>query len=216
MKDLCNDRIFWSISNFDGNTILLECEDSKYVYISGLEICEFRTDDKVLDYIALMGNNMTPYTFAVGEKFTYFVSTHYKFIENGKIQEGMLLNSSNDSLDPYNYHLSKNGLDCFKKLIDCDRIHTYWLSMESGGMEEIIEDEEYIEEDDKIHELEYTDGSNEGSKNFIQKCVLCFDWDNDYIFKQCGHQCICEECYQNKGDIDILKCVICRTEFFSI
>ena len=25
-------------SNFDGNTILLECEDSKYVYISGLEI----------------------------------------------------------------------------------------------------------------------------------------------------------------------------------
>ena len=29
--------------NFDGNTILLECEDNKYIYISGLEIFEFRT-----------------------------------------------------------------------------------------------------------------------------------------------------------------------------
>ena len=25
------------------------------------------------------------------------------------------------------------------------------------------------------------------------------------------HQCICEQWYQNKGDIDILKCVVCRT-----
>ena len=36
-------------SNFDGNTILLECEDSKYLYVSGLEISEFRIDDKILD-----------------------------------------------------------------------------------------------------------------------------------------------------------------------
>ena len=54
-------------SNSDGNTILQECEDSKDVYISGLEIFEFTTDDKFLDYISLMGNNMTPYTFAVEE-----------------------------------------------------------------------------------------------------------------------------------------------------
>ena len=46
-------------SNFDGNTILLECEDSKYVHTSGLEIFEFITSDKVIDYISLMGNNMT-------------------------------------------------------------------------------------------------------------------------------------------------------------
>ena len=52
-------------SNFAGNSILLECEDSKYVYTSGLEIFEFRTDDKNLDYICLMGNNTIPYTFAV-------------------------------------------------------------------------------------------------------------------------------------------------------
>ena len=63
-------------SNFDGNTILLEVEDKKYVYNSGLEIFEFRTDDKILDFISLVGNNMIHYTFAIGEKYTYFISTH--------------------------------------------------------------------------------------------------------------------------------------------
>ena len=104
-------------SNFDGNTILLDCEDSNYVYISGLEIFEFRTSDKIIDYISLMDNNMTPYVFGVGSRYTYFISTHYKFIENDKIEEGTLLTSSDDGLDPYDYHLSKNGLDCFKKLL---------------------------------------------------------------------------------------------------
>ena len=198
-------------SNFDGNTILLEVEDEKYVYISGLEIFEFRTDDKILDYKSLMGNNMIPYTFAIGEKYTYFKSTHYKFIENDKIEEGTLLNPSSDSLDPYDYHLNKNGLDCFKKLLQCNRIHSSWLSMKSGDMEEIVEDEEDIEEDVDIQELEYTDESNELVKVFNQNCVICLERDSDYIFKHCGHQCICEECYQNKGNTDILKCVNCIT-----
>ena len=161
---------------------------------------------------------MIPYTFAIGENYTYFLSSQYKFIENDKIQEGTLLNSSNDSLDPYEYHLSKNGLDCFKKLLECSRFHSNWLSMECGDMEEIIEEdiEEDVEEDDNLHELESTDGCNKVVKNFNQKCVICLEWDSDYAFEQCGHQCICEECYQNKGDIDILKCVICRTKIFTI
>ena len=50
-------------SNFDGNTILVECEDSNYFYISGLEIFEIRTSDKFTNYISLMCNNMTPYVF---------------------------------------------------------------------------------------------------------------------------------------------------------
>ena len=80
-------------SNFDGNTILLDCEDSKYFYISGFETFEFMTSDKNIDYISLKGNNMTPYVFAVGSRYTFFISTHYKFIENDKIEEGPLLNS---------------------------------------------------------------------------------------------------------------------------
>ena len=33
-------------SGFDGNTLLLECENNDYVYISGLEIFIFKTEDK--------------------------------------------------------------------------------------------------------------------------------------------------------------------------
>ena len=62
-------------------------------------------------------------------------------------------------------------------------------------MEEFVED--VVEEDVNIRELEYTDGSNEIVEIFNQKCALCLERDSDYIFKQCGHQCICEECYQN-------------------
>ena len=35
--------------DFDGNTLLLECEDNEYVYISGLEIFKFKTNDKIID-----------------------------------------------------------------------------------------------------------------------------------------------------------------------
>ena len=157
-----------------------------------------------------MGNNMVPYTFAVGKKYTYFISEHFKFIENDKIEEGTLLNSSDGCMDPYDYHLTKKGMQCFTKILECNRIHSFWLSME-GDMEEIDNPEEDVEDYDNIHELEYTDGSNKAVKIFNQKCVICLERDSEYIFKECGHQCICQECYQNKGEIDILKCVICRT-----
>ena len=55
---------------FDGTTLLPECEDNEYVYISGLEIFKFKADDKIIDYISLMGNNMIPYANIVGEKYT--------------------------------------------------------------------------------------------------------------------------------------------------
>ena len=48
-------------------------------------------------------------------------------------------------------------------------------------------------------------------KIFNQKCVICYERDSVYAFRLCGHQCLCEQCYENKGDIDILKCVLCRT-----
>ena len=73
-------------SGFDGNTLLLECQDNEYVYISGLEITNFNTDDKNIDYISLMGNNMVPYANIIGEKYTNFLYHHYKFLENDKIE----------------------------------------------------------------------------------------------------------------------------------
>ena len=48
-------------------------------------------------------------------------------------------------------------------------------------------------------------------KFFVQKCVICLERVSNYAFRQCDHQCICEQCYQKKSDIDILKCVVCKT-----
>ena len=73
--------------------------------------------------------------------------------------------------------------------------------------EEDVEDKEDVEEDVNIHELEHTDASNEVVKIFNQNVLYALNG----IFKQCGYQSICEECYQNKGDFDILRCAICRT-----
>ena len=60
-------------------------------------------------------------------------------------------------------------------------------------------------------ETEYLDGINELVKIFNQKFVICLERDSIYDFRQCGHQCIREQFYQNKGDNDILKCVVSRT-----
>ena len=54
--------------DFYGITLLLECESNEYVYFFGHEIFKFKTDDKILDYLSLICNNMIPCTFAVGEK----------------------------------------------------------------------------------------------------------------------------------------------------
>ena len=198
-------------SCYDGNTLLLECENNEYIYISGLEISKFKIDDTIIDYISLIGNNMIPYAFMIGERYTYFLYNRYKFIENDKIEEGSLLNSSNNSFDPYEYHLEKCGIDAFKKL-ERILIHTLWpghrVDIEDDDL--IEENGDNIQEDINIHEIEYTRGDNVVVKVFNQKCVICLERDSKYIFKQCGHQCICEECFENKGDIDILKCVICR------
>ena len=112
-------------SEFDGNTLLVECEKNEYVYISGLEITKFKIDDKIIDYISLMGNNMNPNAIMIGEKHTYFLYHHYKFIANDKILESSFLNASRSSLDPYDYHIGRCGIDSFKKL-DHSLIHTFW------------------------------------------------------------------------------------------
>ena len=55
-------------SDFDGNTNLLQCENNENLYISGLEIFEVKTDDKIIDYISLMGYNIIPYAITFGKR----------------------------------------------------------------------------------------------------------------------------------------------------
>ena len=160
-----------------------------------------------------MCNNMVPYAIILGEKYTYTLYHRYKFIENDKIEEGTLLNGTDISLNPYDYHVEKCGEISFKKL-EYSLINTCWPGHgenEENEDDDLVEEgEDNIQEDVNMHELEYTNGSNEIAEVFNQKCVICLERNSDYIIKQCGHQCICEDCYQNKGDIGILKCNICR------
>ena len=99
-----------------------------------------------------MGNNMIPYAIMIGEKYTFFIAHHYKFLENDKIEEGTLLISTNGY--PYDYHVEKYGENSFKKL-EYSLIHTcrvgYGENEDAGLFEE---NEDNIQEDVNIHELE--------------------------------------------------------------
>ena len=204
---VCKMTEFFGVSNdgFDGNTFLLECEDIEYVHISGHEIFKFKTDDKLIDYISLMGINFVLYAIIFGENYTYFVAHHYNVIENDKIEERTLLN-------PFDYHLEKCGVDSFKKL-ERSLIHTFWpgVGKDIQNEDDDLVEADVVEEDDDLIEMQYLNGNNEVVKIFNQKCVICYEKESVYAFRHCGHQCICEGCYQNKGDIDISKCVVCRT-----
>ena len=184
--------------DFDGNILLLESEDNEYVYVPGLESFKFRPDDEILDYISLTGNNKILSAIIIGEKYIYFIYNRYKFIENDKIEEGTLLNTTNGSLDPFDYHLEKCGVDSFKTS-EHTQIHTCWAGFEED------EDEVLVDENEDLIETIYTNGNNEVVNIFNQKCVTYLERDVVYAFRQCGHHCICEQCYQNKTDIDISK-----------
>ena len=154
--------------DFDGNTFLLECENNEYVYFSGCEILKFKTDDKIIDYISLMGNNMCLYTIAIGEKFTYFISNPYKLFENHKVEEGASLNATNNSLDPYDYHLGKCYVDSFKTLERSQILSCYFDDEDENVEEE--ENDILIVEDEEV-ERNYYNGYNEVLKILI-KSVL--------------------------------------------
>ena len=160
-------------SDFDGNTILLECGDNEYLYISGHEIFKFKTDDKIIDYISLMGNNMVPYAIIFGEKYTYFLYHRYKFIENDKIEESTLLNATDNSLDPFDCHLENCGIDSFKKL-ERSLIHTCWPSHgeDIENEDDDLIEEDVVEENEDLNESQYLNGNNDVVKIFNQKCVM--------------------------------------------
>ena len=83
--------------------------------------------------------------------------------------------------------------------------------MEEDMLSDIDDDIKVDIDESELEFRDRSDESNELVKIWNQKCVKCFERDSDYVFKQCGHQCICEQCYQNKGRIDNLRRVICRS-----
>ena len=84
-----------------------------------------------------------------------------------------MLKTTASYVDPFDYHLEKCSLDCFKNFLEFARVHSSWP------------------EDDK-DELEHTVGSKKVVEKCNQKSLICLARDGDYILKHCGHQCIFE------------------------
>ena len=97
-------------SLFDENTVLLEITEEngrrRYAYIGGDMICSFLTNGNIYNYISSMGSNLTPYSITKDEENIYFLTPHFKFIENDWIDDRDLLNTKEISIAPFDYHVS--------------------------------------------------------------------------------------------------------------
>ena len=97
--------------------------------------------------------------------------------------------------------------------LNYEQIHTFCTN--EDGDDEDQHNKDQKEEPNAIPDppklMEHHNGNIEKVINFYQKCVICLDNPDIYAFRLCGRQCNCEHCYQNESDVDLLKCVICRT-----
>ena len=133
------------------------------------------------------------------------------------IEDGTLLHSTNDCLEPFDYHLAKYG-ECAFETIECNQIHSFYPSKEAeeGNEEGVIwraqkESDGWVEERKNLDNPAYCNGNNEMVRISNQKSNICFDDPSVYAFRQCGFQNTCKSCYEIKGEIDILGCLVCRT-----
>ena len=109
-SELCDMTEFsgaWDKKVFDGNTILLKVSEEnnkyRYVYIGGDKICSFLTNDKNYNYTSNMGNNLTPYSIAIGSENIYYLTPYFKFIKKENIDV-----DDNDKLFDIDYHIISN------------------------------------------------------------------------------------------------------------
>ena len=70
---------------FNGNTILLKVNEENnkktYVYIGGDMVCSFLTNDKIYKYISNMGNNLSPYSIAIGWEKIFYLSPFFRYVQ---------------------------------------------------------------------------------------------------------------------------------------
>ena len=61
-----------------------------------------------------MGNNLTPYSLAIGSEYIYFLTPYFKFVKRKKINNDDLLETNERSVDPYDLHVSRCGKELVK------------------------------------------------------------------------------------------------------
>jgi hypothetical protein len=87
--------------SFDGNSLLLQNRDGKYVYI-GYLIFEFTPLTDIVEFVSPVGNNDVPYSYAIDEKGNY-----YLLIE-GVILGGDIGLTLQEGEDPYSWYYTRN------------------------------------------------------------------------------------------------------------
>ena len=115
-------------SLYSGNTMffkkLEENKKNRYVYIGADIIYSFITTDHILQYISNVGDNLIPFSIAIGKENIYFLSPNCKYIKREKNKNIELLETNGISIDPFNYHLEEHGPNRFEKLLDFTCIHS--------------------------------------------------------------------------------------------
>jgi len=88
---------------FDGNTILLDMGSNKYICIKS-NIFSFDADNKIIEYVSIVGNNDVPYPYAVDENGDIYLLVDDVIIENNSKTKNQMQNYDN----PYEYYYDYN------------------------------------------------------------------------------------------------------------
>ena len=70
-----------------------------------------------------MGNNLVPYSLAIGSEKNYFLTPHFKFIKIENIKNIELGERNENFVDLFDYNVSNCKRDSFKKL-RTNKIHS--------------------------------------------------------------------------------------------
>ena len=102
---------------FEGNAILLEISEERgrkrYIYNGGHMICSFLTSEKFYKCISNLGKNPSPWSLAIGDENSYFVTPNFKFFKREKFNDYELLKTKEGSVEALDYHVS----NCVKELV---------------------------------------------------------------------------------------------------
>ena len=87
---------------FDGDTILRKISEEngkhRFLYIGGDMVCSFLTNDKIYKYISNMGNNLVPYSIAIGMEKIHFLTPDLELIKRENIKNKKLIEKMKISL----------------------------------------------------------------------------------------------------------------------
>ena len=80
------------------------------LYIGGDMICSFVTEDNIQKCMSYMGNNLTPYSIAIGDENIYILTPHFRSIKRHRIDD------NENFVDLFDHYDSNCGKHSFRKL----------------------------------------------------------------------------------------------------